>query len=266
MLDEALKMKGSVGGKFADPVKDIPSAEALQLCDKVGATELEELAEVGLEIEATAKQTDRQWLLPYLGVSRESGEWILEPLRGRTIDGGPTAQQPIVELVAGRRVCKTGFWFWQMRDWNRAEPAALAQKREGGNFSAGAQSIQYEMPVILTNTVPQPKMFFQPFMLMLHRRGHLGWQDALERKSLENVTLYDDPHIPGARGSSHLDAEGVLAQKLTVDQEFLKAFLSCGISSEKKRISTACSGEVYWRYTVHNSDGERVIRKNFANS
>ena len=131
VLDEALEnaeLQDQLEVSLPDPVKDVPSAEALQLYNpELEQLSFEELAEVGLEIEATAKQTDQRVVtLPYLGVSRESGEWILGTSKGthyrQRANSATTYCGALLQEGESR---KTGFWFWQMRDWNRAEAAAF---------------------------------------------------------------------------------------------------------------------------------------------
>ena len=70
VLNEALEnaeLQDQLEVSLPDPVKDVPSAEALQLYNpELEQLSFEELAEVGLEIEATAKQTDQRVVtLPY---------------------------------------------------------------------------------------------------------------------------------------------------------------------------------------------------------
>jgi PmbA protein len=59
--------------------------------------------------------------------------------------------------------------------------------------------------------------------------------------------LYDDPHIPGARGSSHLDSEGVLTQKLSlVNQGVFENFLyHVESASKEQRTSTGHARRSY---------------------
>ena len=87
VLDEALEnaeLQDQLEVNLPDPANNVSAAEALQLYNsELEQLSFEELAEVGLEIEATAKQTDQRVVtLPYLGVSRESGEWILGTSKG----------------------------------------------------------------------------------------------------------------------------------------------------------------------------------------
>ena len=106
------------------------------------------------------------------------------------------------------------------------------------------------MPVILDEyCAPQLLgMFFRAFHADAAQKGTSRLAGRLgEKIAGENVTLYDDPHISGARGSSHLDAEGVLAQKLSlVDQGVFENFLYHVESATKeKRTSTGHARRSY---------------------
>jgi len=258
VLDEALEnaeLQDQLEVNLPDPANNVSTAEALQLYNsELEQLSFEELAEVGLEIEATAKQTDQRVVtLPYLGVSRESGEWILGTSKGayyrQRANSATTYCGALLQEGESR---KTGFWFWQMRDWNRAEAAAIGPKAvKEGTSLLGARSIQNcKMPVILDEyCAPQLLgMFFRAFHADAAQKGTSRLAGRLgEKIAGKNVTLYDDPHIPGARGSSLLDSEGVLTQKLSlVDQGVFQNFLyHIESASKEQRTSTGHARRSY---------------------
>jgi PmbA protein len=181
----------------------------------------EELAEVGLEIEATAKETDsRVMSLPYLGVSRNVGEWFLGSTKGVRYQQRENAVTTYcAALLQEGEQRKTGMRFWQLRDWDRAGAAAvgtLAVKEAQGLL--GAKSIpNCKIPVILDEYCA-PRllgMYFRAFYAEAAQKGTSRLAGKLgETIAGSNVTLFDDPFVVGGEGSCHVDAEGVVTEKL----------------------------------------------------
>ena len=237
VLDEAVenaKLQDQLEVSLPTPVTSLPPAETLQLYNsELEQLSFEELAEVGLEIEATAKETDsRVVTFPYLGVSQDSGEWFLGSSKGTFYQQrSNSATTYCGALLQEGDFRKTGFWYWQRRDWDRAEAAGIGRKAvEEGRQLLGARSIpNCKLPVILDEySAPQLLgMFFRAFHADAAQKGTSRLAGRLgETIAGNNVTLFDDPHIAGAGGSSWIDAEGVQTQRLPLlEQGVFRNFL-----------------------------------------
>jgi PmbA protein len=195
----------------------VPDPAALQLYNPaLEKLEVKDLADVALEVERRALAGDKRVkTVSSLGAFRGTSEHRLVSLSGaehvRRENSAGAYCQVLLEEGARR---KSGSHMWSRRAWDA--DAALQVGDEALHRAQGligATSIPGgEFPVVLDEYCA-PRLlsiYFGAFSAEAAQKGQSRLKGRLgEKIAIDGLSLLDDPHRPGARGSRFLDDEGV---------------------------------------------------------
>lgn len=222
--------KACDNGVLQDPTDVVMVAAAEQVADAddlgllnpaVDELEVDDLSELGLEIESAALNADsRVTAIPNLGISRSRSETRLMSTHG--IDHYQRSNVVSAfcsTLIEDGDLRKSGSESWVRREWDRAGAIAIgAIAVQKGCELLGAESVPGgPMPVVLDEYC-SPRllgMYFQAFSGEAAQKGTSRLKGLLQEEiAVKNLTLTDDPHRKGALRSRYIDAEGSTTKPL----------------------------------------------------
>jgi len=182
---------------------------------------VEDLAQAALEAERQALSGDpRAKTVSAVGAFRGNSEHRLVSLSGaehvrRENSAGALCQ---VLLEEGERR-KSGSEMWLRRHWDPAQAAgvgAQALSRAQGLF--GAMPISGGLLPVVLDEYCAPQLlaiYFGAFSAEAAQKSQSRLKGRLgEQIAIDGLSLLDDPHRSGARGSRYLDDEGVLTKPM----------------------------------------------------
>lgn len=205
----------------------VPDPDSLkQYNPDLEAVSLRQLTEFGLEAEAAALAEDaRVKHINYLVVGREASQYTLASSHGiRYTQRGANVGAYCGAYLEDGDSCKTGGELWQQRVWDPSAARGLgATAVRNGARLLGAKPIpSTRIPVVFDQwTAPRMMGFYlgnfsgEAAQKELSRlKGQLG-----EMIAVPELSLIDDPHMEGARGSCYLDDEGTPTNKMSLIED-----------------------------------------------
>ncbi|HIN47772.1 MAG TPA: TldD/PmbA family protein [Deltaproteobacteria bacterium] len=244
---ENAKLQDPTEVEMLDAPAEIPDASTLELYNQeLDLLNTEDLTELGLSIEDAVKAADERVVsIPYLGVSRGRSESLLLSSRGvfYSQQSNEVAAWcgPLLQEGDSR---KSGMQIFHRREWDPDAGKRIGTEavEKAAELLSAAPIPGGRMPVVLDEYMA-PRflgMFFGAFSAESAQRGMSRLQGKLgERIAVPELTLLDDPHLPGGNRSCFLDAEGLLTKPLPlIENGVFRNFLFHVESARKENKSS----------------------------
>ena len=244
---ENAKLQDPTEVEMLDAPAEIPDPATLELYNpELDQLNTEQLTELGLSIEDAVKVADERVVsIPYLGVSRGRSESLLLSSRGVSYSQQSNEVAawcgPLLQDGDSR---KSGMQIFHRREWDPQAGKRIGTEavEKAAELLSAAPIKGGKMPVVLDEYMA-PRflgMFFGAFSAESAQRGMSRLQGKLgERIAVPELTLLDDPHLPGGNRSCFLDAEGLLTKPLPlIENGVFRNFLFHVESARKENKSS----------------------------